>query len=388
MLPKQVINVVPAGAGVGVMKEEYGRSLQILLGVCGLVLLIACANVANLLLARAVGAPRPDRDPAGGWRLPAQIVAQALVESVVLRSSVASPACSLPYGGRAAAARAGVSRRAVSSDQHRPSLLVLAFAFSVALVTGIIFGAAPAWFATRTDPVDALRGSGRSTSDHSSFARKALLIVQATLSVVLVAGATMLARSLSKLEHQDFGYQVDGRVVVVAESRRRRPTRCRSSRRSIGRSKSGSKRLPGVAGLRSGALQSADGQLGRTHPGRRDIPPPKMSEEARRLVGSRQRQLPPELRHDVAARTDVHRRRQRDHRARRRRQRSVREALLQERRRSARSALRPRPAGERRHLPHRRRRARREVRRFALSRPARPMFYVPLAQNVDYKNRR
>ena len=63
-----------------------------------------------------------------------------------------------------------------------PSLLVLGFAFVVALITGVIFGAAPAWFATRTDPADALRGSGRSTSDRSSFARKALLIVQATFS--------------------------------------------------------------------------------------------------------------------------------------------------------------------------------------------------------------
>jgi predicted permease len=96
----------------------------------------------------------------------------------------------------------------------RPSLLVLAFAFGLALLTGVIFGAAPAWLATRTDPADALRGSGRSTSDHSSFARTALLVVQATLSVVLVAGATMLGRSLSKIEHQDFGYQVQGRVVV------------------------------------------------------------------------------------------------------------------------------------------------------------------------------
>ncbi len=96
--------------------------------------------------------------------------------------------------------------------------MVLSFAFILALVTGIIFGAAPAWFATRTDPADALRGSGRSTSDRSSFARKALLVVQATLSVVLVAGATMLARSLNKLEHQDFGYEVKGRVVVSLQT--------------------------------------------------------------------------------------------------------------------------------------------------------------------------
>jgi hypothetical protein len=95
-----------------------------------------------------------------------------------------------------------------------PSLIVLLFTFGLALLTGIIFGAAPAWLATRTDPADALRGSGRGTKDRSSFARKALLVVQATLSVVLVAGSTMLARSLNKLEHQDFGYRVQGRVVI------------------------------------------------------------------------------------------------------------------------------------------------------------------------------
>src|SRR6202042_70906 len=78
----------------------------------------------------------------------------------------------------------------------------------------VIFGAAPAWFATRTDPADALRGTGRGNTDRSSFARKALLVTQATLSVVLVAGATMLGRSLKKLEHQDFGFQVPNRVEV------------------------------------------------------------------------------------------------------------------------------------------------------------------------------
>ena len=77
-------------------------------------------------------------------------------------------------------------------------------------MTGIVFGAAPAWFATRTDPIDALRGAGRSTSDHSSVTRKALLVVQATVAVVLVAGSTMLARSLGNLQNQDFGYEIPG----------------------------------------------------------------------------------------------------------------------------------------------------------------------------------
>jgi predicted permease len=214
-LPKQVITVVPAGAGVGVMKEQYGRSLQLLLGVCGLVLLIACANVANLLLARAVArrGQTAVRLAMGASRR--QIVTQALVESTLLAVAGGIAGLVVAFGAARlmlALAFAGATFLPIDT---RPAPMVLAFAFGLALVTGIVFGAAPAWFATRTDPIDALRGAGRSTGDHSSFARRALLVVQATLSVVLVAGSTMLARSLGNLQGQDFGFELPGRVLVA-----------------------------------------------------------------------------------------------------------------------------------------------------------------------------
>ncbi|MFI5094225.1 MAG: ABC transporter permease [Candidatus Acidiferrum sp.] len=214
LLPRQTLNVIPAGAGVAVMKEEYGRSLQILLTVCGLVLLIACANVANLLLARGVARRGQTAVRLALGATPRQIVAQALTESILLAIGGAIA------GLLVATAAARLLLTLAFHSAHflpisaTPSLIVLAFAFVLALVTGIIFGAAPAWLATRTDPAEALRGSGRGTRDRSSFARKALLVVQATLSVVLVAGATMLGRSLNKLENQDFGYKVQGRVEV------------------------------------------------------------------------------------------------------------------------------------------------------------------------------
>jgi len=218
MLPKQTVDVVPAGAGVAVMKEEYGKSLRILLAVCTLVLLIACANVANLLLARGVARRGQTAVRIAVGAAPRQIVTQALTESILL--AVAGGFVGLAVSW--AAARLLLVLAFHSSHflpiSTAPSFVVLAFAFGLALVTGIIFGVAPAWLATQTDPSEALRGSGRGTSDRSSFARKALLVVQATLSVVLVAGATMLGRSLNKLEHQDFGYQVQGRVEVDINS--------------------------------------------------------------------------------------------------------------------------------------------------------------------------
>jgi len=213
-LPKQTIAVVPAGAGVGIMKEQYARSLQILLGVCGLVLLIACANVANLLLARGVArrGQTAVRLAMGASRR--QIVTQALIESVLLAIGGAIAGLAVAVGAARLLLSLAFAGATFLPIDTRPSPVVLLFASGLALVTGIIFGAAPAWIATRTDPIDALRGAGRSTADHSSFARRALLIVQATVSVVLVAGSMMLARSLGNLQSQDFGFTIDNRVLV------------------------------------------------------------------------------------------------------------------------------------------------------------------------------
>src|SRR6184192_3169408 len=128
LLPKQVIGVVPAGAGVAVMREEYGRSLQILLSVCGLVLLIACANVANLLLARGV-ARRGQvavRIAMGATRR--QIITQALTESVLLSVGGAIAGLLVAMGAARLLLALAFHSAHFLPISTRPSLIVLGFA--------------------------------------------------------------------------------------------------------------------------------------------------------------------------------------------------------------------------------------------------------------------
>jgi predicted permease len=214
-MSENVITVVPAGGGVGVMKEQYGRSLRVLLVVCAMVLLIACANVANLLLARAVArrGQMAVRLALGASR--SQIVVEALIESILLAVGGAVIGLVVAIGAARLLLSLAFAGATTLPIEIVPSPLVLAFAVGLALVTGVLFGAAPAWFATRTDPIEALRATGRSTSDGASLTRTTLLVVQATLSVVLVAGSTMLGRSLGNLEGQDFGFDSSGRVLVA-----------------------------------------------------------------------------------------------------------------------------------------------------------------------------
>ena len=217
-LSNQTIRVVPAGTGISLaglsMKDQYGPSLRILLAICGLVLVMACANVANLLLARAVArrAQTAVRLALGATRR--RIVGEALAEGMLL--AAAGGAAGLLVA--VAAARLLVALVFQNSQfvpiATTPSLVVLVFTAGLSLVTGIAFGIAPAWLATRTDPIEALRGLGRSIGRHSFRFRTALLIVQLSISVAVVAGAVMLGRSLANLQDQDLGYEVQGRVLI------------------------------------------------------------------------------------------------------------------------------------------------------------------------------
>ena len=215
LLPKQVIQVVPAGNGVEEMRQGYGRSLQILLTVCALVLLIACANIANLLIARGLArrAQTSIRIALGASR--GRLISQSLAESVLLAIGGGVAGMFVAYAAEKTIVALAFPNASYLPFRTTPSLPVLAFALGLSLVTGVVFGVAPAWLAARRDPVEALRGAGRSTRDHASLSRKALLVVQATLSVVLVAGAAMLARSLGNLERQDFGFRNDGLTGVT-----------------------------------------------------------------------------------------------------------------------------------------------------------------------------
>lgn len=217
-IPKQHIALAPGGAGVSAMKEEYERDLRLLFGITGLVLLIACANLANLQLARgakasvqtsiriALGAPR------------SRLIRQVLIESLLL--AVAGGALGLLVADQTAGllirlAFHGASYVPISTT---PSLAVLGFAFAAALFTGVLFGIAPAWAASRADPAASLHGAGRSGAVRSTLTQRMLVIVQAALSLVLLTGAGLMMETLNNLTGQQFGFRMENRAVVNVDA--------------------------------------------------------------------------------------------------------------------------------------------------------------------------
>jgi predicted permease len=187
--PRQTLYLRPGGAGIASMRGEYEHWLQILMMVSGFVLLIVCANIANLMLVRGMERRQQiSLSMALGAQAP-RLVRQSLTESIVLSLFGGAAGLAIAFAGTrlilhfAFPTVGGAAGVPISAS---PSLPVLLFAFGVSLITGIAFGIAPAWMATRVDPIEALRGASRSTLRTGSLPRKSLVVFQAALSLVLL----------------------------------------------------------------------------------------------------------------------------------------------------------------------------------------------------------
>jgi predicted permease len=215
-IAKQTTELAPASDGINNLRDEYEKSLKMLQMIAGFVLLIACANLANLMLVRGV-ARRQElsvRTALGASRV--RLIREMLTEAVVLSLLGGALAMAIAYAGVKgilALAMRGVEIDPLSAS---PSLPVLGFALGVSALTGILFGIAPAWIASRANPAEALRGANRTTG-HEGPLQRALVILQAALSVGLLSTAGLLILSLQRLEKQDLHFQTQGRLIAFID---------------------------------------------------------------------------------------------------------------------------------------------------------------------------
>jgi len=211
-IPRQHIVVTPAGGGVPVMRAQFARSLTLLFATSAVLLLIASANLANLLLARADRGQAAIRVALGASA--SRLVRQSLTEGVLL--AVIGGALGVfvaMLGTRALIALAFPGAQFVPVNTA-PSAAVLIFSFALAVVTGMLFTGAPAWAMSRTAPLDALSGIGRGGQGKSFVPRRSLVIAQVALSFVMLTSAGLLASSLGNLEQQPLGFDPADRLVL------------------------------------------------------------------------------------------------------------------------------------------------------------------------------
>src|SRR6185436_3962592 len=215
--PKQYphLFIDPGGQGEMNTRRYYAPSLYLLLGVVGLVLLIACANVANLLMSRAAS-----RQKEIGLRLAlgasrSRLIRQLLTESVLL--SVIGGILGILFAIWIKDGLLAVNDwggRGMRSLDTRLDLRVLGFTIALSLLTGIVFGIAPAWRSTRVDLTPTLKDGGRgSSSVHRSLLSRGLVVLQVALSLVLLVGAGLFVRTLLNLQRVDPGFNTQNLLL-------------------------------------------------------------------------------------------------------------------------------------------------------------------------------
>ncbi len=196
--------------GVDSLRDAYSRPSYVLLGLAGLILLLACINLANLLMARsasrrremttrfALGASRPG------------IIRQILTESILLSALGGIAGLLLGYLLRNAIPKLleGTSRPVIASVD--PDWRVLLFTLALSLATGVLFGMAPAWQSTRSGRTTNFRDSGGATANRQRLLLdKTLVLGQIAISAILLVGAGLFARTLSNLNHIPLGFEAD-----------------------------------------------------------------------------------------------------------------------------------------------------------------------------------
>lgn len=213
-LARTHVTLSPGGGGIQNMQDGYKDHLKLLTWIAALVLLVACANIANLLLVRGMSrrVELSIRTALGAMR--ARLIRQMLTESVVLAG----------MGGLLGLAVSFVAARALLMlafpDQHNmpvnamPSPLVIGFALGLSVVTGVLFGVAPALMTLRVQPIEALRSNARTTAHGASFLQRALVVVQAALSLVLLVAAGLFIQSLNKARNTDMKLDTTNRYII------------------------------------------------------------------------------------------------------------------------------------------------------------------------------
>jgi predicted permease len=213
-IDRQKTQLSSARTGANTVSRNYGRGLKLLMWAAAFVLLIVCANVANLLLVRATAEKQQQavRIALGATR--GQLVRQAMISSVLLALVGGAGAVAIAYAVANSVLRLAFRGAEYVPVNVTPSLPVLGFAVLAALVTAVLCAIVPAWMSTKTDPASAIRGTSRTMKDSSSTVQRVLVITQAALSVVLLCAAGLLLRSLNNLQKQDFGFQTKDRYII------------------------------------------------------------------------------------------------------------------------------------------------------------------------------